>query len=158
MIAAATVSRLRSRGYTLIEALVASVILMIGISGASSLTLALITQDEMSQRTAIALNTQESAAELFRLGLSAAEIGALLPDDPVTTSLSVATGVESVAHTPAVPGLPNLSLPYADITVTFNASPSTESWTGRIWTSGDKNASRTLTLRAYRSGTSITVP
>ncbi len=148
----------RRGGYTLIEALVASVILMIGISGASSLTLTLITQDEMSQRTAVALNTQENAAELFRMGLSAADIAALLPDDPVTTTLTVTTGVESVAHSPAVPGLPNLSMPYADITVTFNASPATESWTGRIWTGGVKDAARTLTLRAYRSGTSITVP
>ncbi len=145
-------------GYTLVEALVAGIVLMIGVSAASSLTLALITQDEMSQRTATALNYQENAAQLYRLGLSPTQVEALLPADPVVSDLTIATGTESVAHSPTVPGLPNVTMPYADVSVTFNPGSATQSWTGRTWTGGDKDASRTLTLRAFRSPTSRTVP
>ncbi|MCB1229603.1 MAG: hypothetical protein KDN19_05025 [Verrucomicrobiae bacterium] len=151
-------TRRRTGAYTLIEALVAGVVLMIGVSAASALTLALITQDEMNERTCVALNYQENAASLYRLGLSESQIEALLPPESVVSDLTMTTGTESVAHTPAVPGLPSASVGYADVTITFNPSPATQSWTGGIWTGGGKSDSRTITQRAYRSDTSITIP
>ena len=146
------------KGYTLIEALVAGVILMIGVSAASQLTLALITQDEMSQRTSTVLNYQENAAFLYRMGLSNAEIAKVLPADPAVDSLSVTRSQETVSNSPAVTEIPDMNMEYADITVQFYPSPATQTWTAGIWTGGAKGVSRSLTLRSYRSRNSLTVP
>lgn len=149
---------IRNRGYTLVEALVAGVVLMIGVSAASSLTLALITQDEMNERTALAINFQECAARLYQEGLSPAQIQNLIPEVAVVSDLSFTTGTESVTHSPAVPGLPAVPLQYADVTVTFNPSPATESWSARKWTAGGNADSRTLTVRAYRWDNPVSSP
>lgn len=139
----------RSRAYTLVEALVAGVVLMIGISAASRLTLTLLTQDEMNQRASTALNYQETAVRLFQMGLSEADIRLIVPADPVVESMTFANGALSYAA-------PD-SLESAAITVTFRPSPATQSWTGHIWTSGNKDVVRTFTVTAYRNALTNTV-
>ena len=47
------------------------------------------TQEEMNQRAATALNSQENSAVLFRLGFDDTEIEGLLPPDPVVDKLHV---------------------------------------------------------------------
>ncbi|MCB1085561.1 MAG: prepilin-type N-terminal cleavage/methylation domain-containing protein [Verrucomicrobiae bacterium] len=142
----------RSSGYTLIEALVAGVVLMIGVSAASKLTLTLITQDEMNQRAATAMNYQETAVRLFQLGLDEADIRLLLPADPVVDSMTITTSSPSIS----LPG-GSMTMESASIAVTYHPSPATQSWTANIWTSGDKNATRTTTITAFRSPLSNTV-
>jgi type II secretory pathway pseudopilin PulG len=137
------------RAYTLVEALVAGAVLMIGVSAASQLTLTLITQDEMNQRASTAYSYLETAARLYQMGFDEAEILAIVPDDPIVDSLTV---------TPATPSVTGLgTIQSATLSVIFHPSPATESWTANIWSSGNKNATRTSTLTAYRSPLSSTV-
>ena len=137
------------RGYTLVEALVAGVVLMIGISAASQLSLTLITQDEVNQRSATALNYLETVARLYQGGLDEADIRLIVPADPVVTTLTI------TPSTPAVTGLGTMEA--ATISVTFKPVPSTQTWTTRTWTAGHKDASRTSTIVAYRSSLSRTI-
>jgi type II secretory pathway pseudopilin PulG len=133
----------RPGGYTLVEALVASIILMIGISAAASLSLTMVAQEEINERTGRALNYLENATTLYQLGFSGAEITALLPQDPAVTSLTVTDQTANVA------GLGNM--PYGEIAVTFAASSATASWSPGQWTGGDSAATRSVTANAYRS-------
>ena len=80
--------RIRVSAYTLVEALVGSAVLMIGISAAASLSLSLITQEEINERSVRALNYQDSAAMLIQLGVPSNQIAGLLPDEPVVNSIS----------------------------------------------------------------------
>jgi type II secretory pathway pseudopilin PulG len=134
----------RDRGYTLIEALVAGVILMIGISAASQLTLTLITQEEMNRRTTTALNYQENVAGMYRLGFDEAEIDALVPDDPVVQTMTLTPGVHDLGG-----GMGNMD--FADITVAFNPVPADSAWSADLWTGGDPAALRTSTIQVYLS-------
>jgi type II secretory pathway pseudopilin PulG len=136
------------RGYTLIETLVAGVVLMIGISAASRLTLTLLTQDEMNQRSSTALNYLETSARLYQMGLDEADIRLIVPGDPVVDSLTLTpvTGFAGVGNLEAM-----------DVTVSFHPAAATQSWTGHIWTSGKKDAVRSSNVTAYRSRTSNTV-
>lgn len=139
----------RCAAYTLVEAMVACIVLMIGISAASRLSLALLTQDEMNQRASTAFTYQESVARLYQMGFDEAEIRQLVPADPVIESLTI------TPSTPAVAGLGTIQA--ATITVSYRPSPATQSWTAHTFTSGDKNAVRTVSVTAYRSGLSATV-
>ena len=132
-----------SSGYTLVEALVASVLLMMGISAASALTLTLLTQDEMNQRHGVALAEAELIAQLYHLGLDELEIRQVVPSSTVVETFTLTPGSESV------PGVG--TLPSASISVQFNPSPATESWAGQVWTAGRKTDSRTIEIQAYRS-------
>lgn len=132
-----------SSAYTLVEALVATVLLMMGISAASALTLTLLTQDEMNQRHDIALAETELIAQLYQLGLDEPAIRQVVPSSNVVEQFTLTPGSETV------PGVG--SLPSALISVRFNPSPATESWTGRIWTAGLKTDTRTLEFQVYRS-------
>lgn len=83
---------LRGRGYTLIEVMMAISVLLIGVAAAAQLSLTMRKQEEGNANIARALNLVESAHRLFQLGLSAAEVTALLPYDPaVTISSSTST-------------------------------------------------------------------
>ena len=64
----------RLRAYTLIEALVASSILAIGMGAASSMSLALITQEQITERS------EKAIAYLENHGPSTARTGRHLPD------------------------------------------------------------------------------
>jgi type II secretory pathway pseudopilin PulG len=138
----------RSQGYTLVEALVASIILMIGISAAASLSLTMVAQEEINERTGRGLNYLENAASLYQLGLSGTEIAALMPLDPAVTSLA------ATDQTAAVTGLGNMT--YGEITVTFDSTSATSTWTAGAWTGGDNSTTRSVTVNAYRSSQHVT--
>lgn len=122
---------------------------MIGISAASRLTLTLITQDEMNQRTASALNTLETAARLYQSGLTEAEIRRIVPADPVVDSLTIAPS------TPTIAGLGTIQA--ATVSVTYHPAPADQTWTGHLWTGGNRTATRTSSVTVCRSGLSATV-
>jgi hypothetical protein len=71
----------RNRGYTLVEALVASALLGAMIGGAVSM----VGTMNLSERTAyagtVALNMQDCAAHLWQLGLSPTEVLIVLPNN-----------------------------------------------------------------------------
>lgn len=138
----------RARGYTLVEALVASIILMIGISAAASLSLTMVAQEEINERAERALNYLENAASLYQLGLSGTEIAALVPRDPAITTLTVTD------QTAAVAGLGNMT--YGEITVTYDSTPATAAWSAGKWTGGSDGATRSITVHAYRSSQHVT--
>ena len=103
-------------GYTLIETLVASAIMMIAVGGAASLSLTMVTQEEIAERTVRAANYLENAATLYRLGFdTTAEIQAILPDEPVVTNLTVTVQNETLALQV------NAVAPVADVQITFSA-------------------------------------
>lgn len=92
----------RTRGYTLIETLVAVSILLVGVAAAAQLSLAMRKQEEANANVARALNLAEQAHRLYQLGLGTGEVLALLPPDPCAA-------VSSGAHSLSIPAeLPNL--------------------------------------------------
>ena len=137
-----------ANGYTLVEALVASVILMIGISAAASLSLTMVTQEEINERTGRALNYLENAASLYQLGLSSTEIAALMPLDPAVTALTVTD------QTATVTDLGYMT--YGEVSVAFDATPATTTWSAGAWTAGDNSVSRSVSVNAYRSSQHVT--
>jgi Tfp pilus assembly protein PilV len=86
------------RGYTLIEALIATSILMLGALAAASLSLTMAKQDDLVDRTAQAVNWHENAAELYRLGLSSAEIAAIIPPPSFTITRTLTEATENVTN------------------------------------------------------------
>ena len=144
----------RRRGYTLVEVFVASSILAMGVSAACVLSLAMVTQEEMTHRMERATSLHENAARLFQLGLDPANISGangLLPgNDDVALAYTAApvtvTGVgDLVGQT---------------ITATIFTTPpdSTIPSTARGWTAGARRSdstqdrpTRTQALTVYRT-------
>jgi type II secretory pathway component PulJ len=138
------------RGYTLIEALVASSILMIGIAAASSMSLSFITQEEISERAAKAYNHLDNAVALYETGLSPAEIAELLPHaDPVTS-------VTFANLTLAATNLGNV--PAAQVTVTWNSTGATSSSGTARWTGGTPGTTRSASVEIVRSNRTLESP
>lgn len=150
--------RRSSAGYTLVEVLVASSILMLGISAACVMSLTMVTQEEMSHRMARALNAQENAARLFQIGLDNAQISA---DPTVTTGIlpacsDVALSIDAVDGT--VAGVGTLDAAAITATIYTTEPDSTLTQTEQGWTAGARRAgmsgaraSRTNVLTVYRS-------
>lgn len=101
----------RNRAYTLIEALVASSVLLIGIGAASSMSLAMLTQEEINERSVTAVNYLDNALMLYQSGVDAADIPSILPAEPLVSSLNTAT------RNVNVPGLG--SVPTVTLTLTY---------------------------------------
>ena len=137
-------------GYTLIEALVAGVILMGGIAAAAQLTLTLLTQEEMNQRAATALNVQENAATLFRLGFDGTEIEAILPPDPVIDKLDIKILTHDLGN-----GLGDME--YADVTVEYTPTSADETYQAELYTGGNEGDVLTDTVSVFRSVPAIAV-
>ena len=70
---------MNKNGYSLIEVLIASAILLIGITAAALLASALYTQEIQDAKIAQAINAQTQAAALWQLGLSPTTITNILP-------------------------------------------------------------------------------
>ena len=87
----------RRGGYTIVEALVAAAILVIGVAAAASLAFTMVSQEEGNARVARAINLQEQAARLYQLGLSPTAIAAILPADSGVTSITFNTANTVVA-------------------------------------------------------------
>ncbi len=79
---------LSNRAYTLIEALVGSAVLMIGISAAATMSLSLLKQEEINENTARAQNYIDTAVALYQLGVPADDVAPLLPSDSIINSLT----------------------------------------------------------------------
>jgi len=134
----------KRRAYTLIEALVASSILLIGISAAASLSLAMVTQEEMNERSVTAANYLDNAARLYQLGVDQGQIRNLLPVEPVVETLTFTGRNLVVPDIGSVPAL-RLNLTYKATTSTANNPTSTALWTG-----GDRTARRTESVEVIR--------
>lgn len=136
---------LASRGYSLIEALVASSVLMIGIAAAASLSLSLVTQEEINERSVQVFNYLDNAARLYQMGVAEADIPGLLPPEPLVSSLTFTPGSESVA------GLGTVPLTTIEITYKPTGATSTNGSSVLDWTGGDKNVTRSESVVVLRS-------
>jgi len=104
-------------GYTLVETLVASGIIMLAVGAAASLSLTTVTQEEISEKAVRAANYLENAAALYQLGFGGSEITNLLPpEDDVELTIT--------AKTVTVPNLGAVSA--AEIQMTFTVGDSAE--------------------------------
>lgn len=145
----------RARAYTLIEALVASSILMIGIGAAASMSLAFITQEEISERANKAFGHLENAVALHQAGVPGARIPGLLPPEPVVTSLTFegrdiiatnsASGADEVVNS-------------TRITVTWTSTGATGNSGTARWTGGVKDKTRSATVDVIRTNTTLAAP
>lgn len=66
-------------GYTFIEVMVASALIGVVIGGAVSLAATMNLQGEAASTSAVALNFHDNAARLWQLGLTPAEVQAVMP-------------------------------------------------------------------------------
>ncbi|MGY8643005.1 MAG: type II secretion system protein [Verrucomicrobiales bacterium] len=133
----------RRGGYTLIEALVSSAILLIGIGAAASMSLTMLTQEEINERTVQAMNHLENAASLYRLGIEPADIEALLPQEPAVNSLTF------IGKTQAVTGIG--TVPTMEITMVFKPASAPTAWGSEKAVSGDSTVTRSHTVEVFRS-------
>lgn len=138
----------------MIEALVASSILLIGISAAASLSLTMVTQEEMNERSVTAANYLDNAARLYQLGVDKGQILNLLPVEPVVDSLTfserdvtVTIAGGSIISIPAV----RMNLTYKATTATANNPVSTALWTG-----GNQTVRRTESVEVIRPTSFLT--
>lgn len=79
-------ARASSRGgYTLVELVVASAILMAGVAAAAQMSLAMKKQEEANWTMARGMCLLECSQALYRLGLAPSEVLEILPPDPLIT-------------------------------------------------------------------------
>jgi len=143
-------SRRLNRAYTLIEALVASSILMIGIGAAASMSLAFITQEEISERANKAFSHLDNAVALYQAGVPNARIPGLLPPEPVVTSLTFTDRTINATNLGAIPS--------TLITVTWTANGSTASAGVSRWTGGVQNTTRSASVEVIRTNPTLAAP
>jgi len=70
-----------SKGYSLVEVMVAAAIVAVGLTAAAVLASTLMQQQELNAATLRAANLQEQAAKLYRLDLRPDDIYRLLPEN-----------------------------------------------------------------------------
>lgn len=139
-----------TRAYTLIEALVASSILMIGIGAAASMSLAFITQEEISERAARAFTHLDNAVTLYQAGVPAARIPELLPPEPVVVSLTFTESSILATHLGAIPS--------TLVTVTWISNGATAGAGLSQWTGGAPNTTRSAAVEAIRTNPTLAAP
>ena len=142
--------RRHSAGYSLVEVVVASTVLLIGVGAACVLSHTMIGQEETHVRAARANNVAENATRLYQLGFSGAEAKALLPPDPMIKNLTVSS--EQVANLAI--GDPE----YVSWSLEFYPIPSSGVWTANTWggkpdtsISGNSDTRTLGPVKAYRS-------
>ena len=112
----------RSRGYTIVEAMIAISLIMLAVAAAASISMTIVRQEEVNARAGRAMNWEENAVRLYHLGLGA-------NNDP--------TAIVNI-----MPVLPNI--------VSFTGSPSTLTFAGTLPAGDDTITVTDLTL-VYRS-------
>lgn len=91
---------LMCRGYTLVEVLAAASVIAVGMAGAVSLYASLIVHEEMSWRVAVTRNYQENMARVWQLGLSPAEVVAIMPAQTANAALNqIIQGTPTIIET-----------------------------------------------------------
>lgn len=83
-----TSRRMDQCGYTLIEVMIASALLAVGIAAAAILALTMTSQQEASARVARALNYQEQAGRLYQMGVSYGTITNILPGEAGVSTMT----------------------------------------------------------------------
>jgi prepilin-type N-terminal cleavage/methylation domain-containing protein len=74
-----TAKSVRYSAYTLIEVLVAASLIGVAMTAAVSMSTTMMLQEELSWRVAVAMNYQENACRVWQLGLTPAEVTAVMP-------------------------------------------------------------------------------
>lgn len=138
--------RSTKNGYTLIETLVASAVMMVAIGAASSLSLSMVSQEEMSERSVRVMNHLENAATLYQLGFSGADIDLILPDDPAVHDVTYTEETKSVTGLVGVINTMKIEIEYYPSASTDANATGTKSWTG-----GDNALKRTHAVEVFRS-------
>ncbi len=138
------------RAYTLIEALVASSVLLIGISAAASMSLAMVTQEEITERSVKAFNYLDNATALYQSGVDKSKIAAMLPAEPVVTALTITD--RTINATNLDP------LPSALISVTYTSNGATTASGVSRWTGGASNTTRTVNVEVIRTNRTLPSP
>jgi prepilin-type N-terminal cleavage/methylation domain-containing protein len=77
-----------TRGYSLAEVLVASAVISLAIGGGIRLVATMGVQERAANDYSVATNIQDNAAMLWQLGLSPAEVNAILPSTLNNTDLA----------------------------------------------------------------------
>lgn len=140
------IKNFKERGYTLIETLVASSVMMVAIAAASSLSLTMVTQEEISERTVRATNHFENAITLYQLGLDPDEIIALLPAEPAVSQITFTPqSGKTVAGLGAIDPM-EMKVTYSPSGATSKNKKDEASWTG-----GDNKKERSHTVVVIRS-------
>ncbi len=151
-------------GYSLVEVLVASGILALGLSAACIMSLAMTTQEEMNQRMARSMNLHENAAALYQLGMEGADLEALLPAHPNVVFTYAPSPAPANTLPDASMNIAGLgTMPAKVLTATIYTTPpdtsitsGTPAWSGgaRGWglpgPTGNR-PSRTVSLTVYRA-------
>lgn len=122
-------SPLKQKAYTLIEALVGASVLAIGIGAAASMSLTLVTQEEINERSVRAFNYLENSTQLMRAGVDPAEIASILPSEPLVTSLTTSSRNVTVSGIGTVNAV-TLTMTYDPSGASAANSATTADWTG----------------------------
>lgn len=136
-------ARRRQRGYTLIEVLVASGILMVAVSAAASLSLSMTGQEEINFHTSRALNLQENYVRAYHLGMDPATIQAIMPPENALQTINTTNSDAAVA------GVGNMESVTWEFIIRPNPNAGTP--TAGVYKGGDGGALRTVNVRAFRS-------
>lgn len=83
---------MNSRGFSIVEVMMAAVILVIGLTAAAVLAGTIMAQQELNAAALRAANLQEQAVKLYRLDLDGATIRSLLPETCVSSGTPPANG------------------------------------------------------------------
>ena len=81
---------MKTKGFSLVEAMIAAGIVAIGLTAAASLVGALMAKEEINSISLRAANLQEQAVMLYRLGLPPARIREILPETVSDTTTPAA--------------------------------------------------------------------
>lgn len=84
--------RIRRAGYTLIEVVASAAVIAVGMAGATSLSSTIMAQQDLTWRVSVARNYQENMARLWQIGLSPAEVIAIMPTASGNPLLSEVVG------------------------------------------------------------------
>ncbi|MDF1853638.1 MAG: type II secretion system protein [Verrucomicrobiales bacterium] len=141
---------IHQRAYTLVEALVASSILLIGIAAAGSMSLTLLTQEEINERSIVAANYLDNAARLYQIGVDPADIPNLLPEEPLVDSLTFSSRDLTVSGLGTVPS--------TTLTLSYHPSPAKGKSVAGNWTGGDADATRQISVEVIRASSHIIDP
>lgn len=112
------------RGYTIVEAMVAVSILMLGVAAAAALSMTMVTQEDINARVSRAVNWQENAVRLYQLGLGTSsdlsEINDTMPGLPGMGASGLTVSTTSTDIDTSAGAVFNVDV--SDITLVYTSS------------------------------------